>query len=301
MRAVLSSLMMLLPSLALATDVQGPLSGDTVWKRSGSPYVLTGDVTVGWGVRLTIESGVQVIAAAEDALKTGEDPKRVELIVDGTLLVRGTAERPVVFTSQGGEGSWYGIRVRGGRGTVIESAILNQAQQGISLGMSAVVKNTSVSAVARECIRVSWGTPTLENNELSGCGGGPPDTRGSMEPRGPRSPAKPVPPSLPEETPSPRVMAPPPTEVRPRSTPREGTASMEHAPAPRPPEPRPTPTPPTSDTMEPMAGRAAGRPTAPSEPRVTSPPEESPRVKPPSPVRERRRGTCPAMDCWSYQ
>ncbi|WP_375766226.1 hypothetical protein NR798_31610 [Archangium gephyra] len=169
MRAVLLALL-LFPALASATDVRGTLSTSTVWTRRGSPYVLQGDVTVAWGTKLTLEPGVRVIAASSDALKSGVDPRRVELIIDGTLVVRGTAERPVELTSQGGSGSWYGIRVRGGRGTEIHGAVITQAHQGISLGMSAAVKNTSVSATAEDCIQVSWGTATLAGNELSGCG-----------------------------------------------------------------------------------------------------------------------------------
>ncbi|HYO52982.1 hypothetical protein [Archangium sp.] len=167
--------------MASATDVRGTISTHTVWKRSGSPYVLKGDVTVDWGTRLTLEPGVQVIAAPTDAMKSGVDPERVELIVDGTLVVRGTAALPVEFTSQGGSGSWYGIRVRGGRGTVLDRAVITRAHQGISLGMSAAVKNTSVSAAVEDCIHVSWGTATLAGNELSGCGRREPDVQLSAQ------------------------------------------------------------------------------------------------------------------------
>jgi hypothetical protein len=171
MRAVLSSLLCLLPALASAVDVQGALPADTVWKKSLSPYVLTGDVTVPWGAKLTVEAGVQIIAVPEDALRSGVDPQRVELIVDGTLVVRGTPSQPVEFTSHGRPGSWYGVRVSGGRNTVIDGAILNQASQGIFLDMRAVVKNTSVSALAEDCIRVTWDTSSLQDNDVSGCGG----------------------------------------------------------------------------------------------------------------------------------
>lgn len=186
MRAVLLALL-LLPALASATDVRGTLTSSTVWTRSGSPYVLRGDVTVAWGTKLTVEPGVRVIAASSDALKSGVDPQRVELIVDGTLVVHGTAASPVELTSDGSSGSWYGIRVRGGRGTELHGAIITQAHQGISLGMSAVVKNTAVSATAEDCIHVSWGTATLEGNELSGCG--------RREPEAPKMAALPSPPS----------------------------------------------------------------------------------------------------------
>ncbi len=160
----------LLPARALATDVQGVLSTHTVWTKRGSPYVLTGDVTVGWGVELVIQPGVRVIAASEDALRSGVDSRRVELIVDGTLVVKGTEARPVELTAQGERGSWYGLRVRGGRGTVIKGALISRALQGLSLDTSAEVRNTSVSDTLRDCVRVSWGRATLVGNQLSGCG-----------------------------------------------------------------------------------------------------------------------------------
>lgn len=218
MRAVLLSLMLLLPALASATDVQGHLMGDLVWKRSGNPYVLKGDVTVGWGSKLTLEPGVQVVAAATDGLRAGVDPQRVELIVDGTLVVRGNAALPVGFDAEGGPGSWYGIRVRGGRGTVIDGAYLLQTVQGIQLGMPSVVRNTSISATARDCLQVNWGQSTLENNELSGCGGRSAGDGGWVNARDPRGSK----PSLPESTPPPvmrdvrQVSFPTPQEAPPR-------------------------------------------------------------------------------------
>jgi hypothetical protein len=190
MRAVLLALL-LLPALASATDVRGTLSTSTVWTRGGSPYVLEGDVTVAWGTKLTIEPGVRVIAASSDAMKSGVDPRRVELIVDGTLVVRGTPASPVELTSHGGSSSWYGIRVRGGRGTEIHGAVITQAHQGISLGMSAAVKNTSVSAAAEDCIQVSWGTATLVGNELSGCGRREPEQAPRMAALQPPPPSEP--------------------------------------------------------------------------------------------------------------
>ncbi|QRN94705.1 right-handed parallel beta-helix repeat-containing protein [Archangium violaceum] len=156
--------------MASATQVQGKLSTPTVWKKSGSPYVLTGDVTVGWGATLVIEPGVKVIAAKRDALRSGVDEQRVELIVDGALVVRGTEARPVKFTSGGELGAWYGIRVRGGRGTVIDGAVIDQAWQALSLDTSAVVRSTAVNATVEDCLRVGWGNATLVDNRLSGCG-----------------------------------------------------------------------------------------------------------------------------------
>ncbi|EPX63488.1 hypothetical protein D187_005894 [Cystobacter fuscus DSM 2262] len=243
MRAVLSALLLLLPALASAVDVQGALpAGDTVWKKDLNPYVLTGDVTVPWAAKLTVEAGVQIIAIPEDGLRSGVDPERVEFIVDGTLVVRGTPSQPVEFTSHGRPGSWYGVRVRGGRGTVIDGARIDLATQGISLGMSAAVRNTSVSALARDCIQVTWGSSSLQANDVSGCGGreraspagsmAPSETRaqdnrlanGTSSSRGNTEP--PAPPAA-RQRPSVPPPEPPRTETPTRRTP------VQEAPAPR--------------------------------------------------------------------
>ena len=50
-----------LPMNALATDVSGEISQDTTWTLSGSPYIITGDVTVNGGYTLTIEPGVSAL------------------------------------------------------------------------------------------------------------------------------------------------------------------------------------------------------------------------------------------------
>jgi hypothetical protein len=231
MRAVLSALLLLLPALASAVDVQGVLPAeDTVWKKNLSPYVLTGDVTVPWTAKLTVEAGVQIIAIPEDGLRSGVDPERVELIVDGTLVVLGTSSQPVEFTSHGRPGSWYGIRVRGGRGTVIDGARIDQATQGISLGMSASVRNTTVSALSQDCIQVSWDTSSLRANDVSGCGG-----------RERAAPVRPMAPSEPRAqdnrlatgTSSSRANTAPPPSPAPRQRPSV-------PPPPEPPRPEPS-------------------------------------------------------------
>ncbi|MEG8948172.1 hypothetical protein, partial [Rosettibacter firmus] len=42
------------------TNISGNISANTTWTKSGSPYILTGNVWVIGGATLTIESGVQV-------------------------------------------------------------------------------------------------------------------------------------------------------------------------------------------------------------------------------------------------
>lgn len=109
----------------LLRDWSGPISVDTTW-ASTEVQRITGDVTVNAGVRLTIEAGTLVQA------NTGAH----DLIVQGTLIARGSAAAPIVFTSvkddtgrdglagtaddvdtggdgstQGAQGDWGGIQL----------------------------------------------------------------------------------------------------------------------------------------------------------------------------------------------
>ena len=84
------------------TDVGGSVAVDTTWSLAGSPYVVTADIVVDQGARLTVESGVTVMF---DAGKT--------LVVNGELVARGTSSTKVTFTSSAGtpsKGDWGYIK-----------------------------------------------------------------------------------------------------------------------------------------------------------------------------------------------
>jgi hypothetical protein len=85
----------------LATDVGGPIVSDTTWTLVNSPYIVVANVEVWQNVTLTIEPGVVV------KFNTGRF-----LQVNGTLVARGTAGQPIVFTSNKANpqpGDWSGI------------------------------------------------------------------------------------------------------------------------------------------------------------------------------------------------
>jgi parallel beta-helix repeat protein len=74
-------------SYALPTYVSGTIGSD-VWTTSGSPYVITGNVTLSAGETLTIQPGVVVKFELQR-----------QLTIDGTLTADGDPGEHIVFTS----------------------------------------------------------------------------------------------------------------------------------------------------------------------------------------------------------
>lgn len=110
---ILSLVLYGLSGTTYATDVPpGNLTVDQTWTALGSPYLITGDVTVLAGVTLTIQAGVSVLFEQGDVMAAGEDPTRSELRVSGTLITQGSNGNPVTFTSAtvpGVAGDYYGV------------------------------------------------------------------------------------------------------------------------------------------------------------------------------------------------
>jgi hypothetical protein len=67
--------------------ISGLISEDTTWRTGGSPIVLGGNVTVNFGVTLTIEPGVHVLYHSN-----------VSLVVNGRLLAQGEATNRLLFS-----------------------------------------------------------------------------------------------------------------------------------------------------------------------------------------------------------
>jgi len=72
------------------TNVGGPITSNTTWTAACSPYIVTSNVLVMNGVRLTIEPGVTIKVNAKKAMQ-----------IDGELIARGTESSPITFTANG--------------------------------------------------------------------------------------------------------------------------------------------------------------------------------------------------------
>jgi hypothetical protein len=102
----LSLMILFLLSLALslsahAKDVGGPIIDDTVWTKAESPFIVKSHVTVIEDVTLTIEPGVTV-----------KFDKDKSLLIDGTLVAKGTQSEKIIFTSNGEQKAGYLPTVR---------------------------------------------------------------------------------------------------------------------------------------------------------------------------------------------
>lgn len=169
-------LMMLAPWLAFAgTTITGGKIINQTWTVAGSPYLIQGDIIVPSGAFLTMQAGTQVQFASFDGQAGGLDTLRVELTVEGTLNINGTAASPVILTGQGGSlaGSWYGVVVNApAAAVVISHANISGTIYAIyssAAGNVLQVSSSTISSCQNAGINVLAGTPTLDSLSIGQC------------------------------------------------------------------------------------------------------------------------------------
>lgn len=102
------------------TTVSGPITANATWTlaptppNNGSPYIVTGDITINPGVTLTIQPGVEVKFAGN-----------FKITVNGTLSAAGTSSQNIRFTSSQATpapGDWKSITINGptGNGSILD-------------------------------------------------------------------------------------------------------------------------------------------------------------------------------------
>jgi len=131
----------------------GTLTGDETW--SGE-VAITGDVVVPQGVTLTINPDTIVrFSALNDEQAGGSDDSLCELIIEGSLVAKGSDDQQVTFTSSNtsnpAAGDWYGIVVQPSSG--LASVNLSRCTvEYANFGIKAVAPGQDVSLTVTDSV-----------------------------------------------------------------------------------------------------------------------------------------------------
>jgi PKD repeat protein len=164
-------------SVSAATNIGGSITSDTTWTEANSPYIVTSNVLVSQGVKLTIEPGVT--ARFNDGLS---------LRIDGTLIARGNSSNIIIFTSNNsppGAGDWGNIFFTGTSvdatfddageytgGCILEKVIAEYGGGGDTKGIievdssSPLIKDSVIWKSSHSGIYASSAKPKIVNNTI---------------------------------------------------------------------------------------------------------------------------------------
>jgi parallel beta-helix repeat protein len=143
-----------------ATYVEGPIMQDTFWTLVDSPFVLSNNVTVGPGVTLTIEPGVEVMF--------GEN---FWLIVNGRIVANGVEDKMIRFTSNKlapDKGDWETILISGTQTSSFIYCIIEYGTNGITVENGYLnIENSFVRSNSQNGITINSGNAVVKNNEIT--------------------------------------------------------------------------------------------------------------------------------------
>jgi len=156
------------------TVKSGTITGTETWS---GVIRMTGDVTIAATGKVTIQAGTLIKAEpATDDQQGGARNDRVELIVDGgELKVEGEENNPVVLTTTGGIGDWYGVRIVKHAGDiVIKNCKIEKAINGIEVLSSRndvfpTIEKVSILSVSGTGIYIKVGTLPFMSTNIKGC------------------------------------------------------------------------------------------------------------------------------------
>ena len=154
MRLYLIAILLLFYNFLIGqTNVSGTIDG--VWTLAGSPYILTGDITIQNGDSLIIEPGVEIRFPDYN----------FDLLVQGTLIAQGNAIDSIFFNGisniSGSSNSTHGGQLRfysSSSSSILEFVVLD------SLGDS----STSPQAILAESSSLTITNSTIKNSENRG-------------------------------------------------------------------------------------------------------------------------------------
>ncbi len=141
----------------------------TLWNNvTLSSGAMTGDVVIPAGVTVTIPAGVTLTASSSDALISGNDASRVELIVRGTLNITGVTGMVTTLTSSGASaGSWTGVRIESGGTLTASGLVLEEALYGLDNFGTVSVTNSTIRSNTYG-VRAGAGTANVSTTLLTG-------------------------------------------------------------------------------------------------------------------------------------
>ena len=172
----------------VGTYVSGEILTDTTWSLAGSPYIVTGDITIrystpSWGTNiatLTIDPGVEIRFDPGTGLYVGLNYRHNTYDYYGALSAIGTADAPIVFTSNSSNpspGDWKGIVFRDQTDDAQTSLEYSVVEYGGSTSSdkrniycqdaNPTIKNSTIRNSSGSGLYLSSSSPTIEGNIIS--------------------------------------------------------------------------------------------------------------------------------------
>jgi len=145
---------------ANATYVEGPITQDTVWTLTDSPFVVARNVIVLPNATLTIEPGVEVRFGGY-----------FTIIVEGRLYAIGTEDNSITLTSNKGQpqaGDWDTIKFNGTTESTLAHCVIKYATNGTTIENSNVeIKNSEISTSSQNGLTIWNSTVKIQNSQIS--------------------------------------------------------------------------------------------------------------------------------------
>src|SRR5438093_3975953 len=145
-----------LSTQAVATNVSGTIANSS-WTEAGSPYRVTGDLTVPAGVTLTVDPGVVV------TLDAG-----IGMTVQGTLAVIGTSDKGIKIQATNAAQPWAGILLTGasasGRLEYVDMSQSSKTKGGATTFAGGINNEGGSKLHVQNCRFHDFAGPGLENN-----------------------------------------------------------------------------------------------------------------------------------------
>lgn len=171
-----------LTNLSAQTIVTSPISTNTTWSLSGSPYIITSNLQIDVGVTLSIEAGVEIKIENSSINSYGKiiahgsptnsiiftSNKAIKNPLDwDRILLQGTGADDSEFSYCIIEYGYIGLALDQCAGLVVNSKIRYCHRSGIAAAVgSPRIMNCTIHDITNEGIHIASGSPLVENNMI---------------------------------------------------------------------------------------------------------------------------------------